>query len=84
LYHGTHEKALEFIFQQGLSKMQRHHVHLSSDIHTALEVGRRRGKPIVLSVAAGDMAKSGFIFYLADNQVWLVDSVPAKYLKIVY
>ena len=44
LYHGTYERALEPIFQQGLNKMQRHHVHLSSDRDTAIKVGHRRDK----------------------------------------
>ena len=61
--------------------MQRHHVHLSNDRSTALEVGRRRGKPVVLEVAASEMARSGFLFWLSDNYVWLVDRLPTKYLK---
>ena len=63
--------------------MQRHHVHLSNDRSTALEVGRRRGKPVVLEVAAGEMARSGFPFFRSDNHVWLVDCVPTKYLKLL-
>jgi putative RNA 2'-phosphotransferase len=39
LYHGTVEKNLDSIFEKGLSKMNRHHVHLSADTETAQKVG---------------------------------------------
>ena len=67
---------------QGLSKMKRHHVHLSADLDTAIKVGQRRGNAIVLEIAAGKMAKSGFKFFRSDNGVWLVDKVPAEYIKL--
>ena len=75
LYQGTHDKALKSITKQGLSKMKRHHVHLSSDRVTAIKVGRRRGKAVILEIAAGKMAESGFKFYR-------VDKVSAEYIKL--
>ncbi|MBP9087274.1 MAG: RNA 2'-phosphotransferase [Kofleriaceae bacterium] len=36
LFHGTYNDALARILVEGLQKMQRHHVHLSADIKTAL------------------------------------------------
>lgn len=41
LYHGTVEKFLDAIAEQGLCKMQRHHVHLSQNQVTASKVGQR-------------------------------------------
>lgn len=81
LYHGTAEKFTAFIFEEGLMKQQRQHVHLSSAIETALEVGRRHGKPFVFEIASHIMFVDGHEFFLSDNGVWLTDSVPAKYLK---
>jgi putative RNA 2'-phosphotransferase len=81
LYHGTAERALESIFKTGLEKRQRHHVHLSMDVNTALAVGSRYGKPVLLMVAAGDMYTDGYSFYMSDNNVWLTNHVPVKYLK---
>lgn len=81
LYHGTVEKFLESIRREGLQKMARHHVHLSADIETAERVGARRGKPIILQVASGDMFAAGFAFYLSGNGVWLTDTVPPKYIN---
>ncbi|MGD1840362.1 MAG: RNA 2'-phosphotransferase [Thermonemataceae bacterium] len=52
LYHGTAEKWLSIIFEEGLKKMNRHHVHLSKDTTTAQKVGARKGKVALLQVAA--------------------------------
>jgi putative RNA 2'-phosphotransferase len=82
LYHGTGEKAIAAIQQTGLEKRSRQHVHLSKDIETAIEVGRRHGKPAVFRVLAGEMHKEGYVFYLSANNVWLTDSVPARFLKM--
>jgi putative RNA 2'-phosphotransferase len=80
LYHGTAERFLASIEQQGLIKGTRHHVHLSADVDTATKVGRRHGKPVVLRIEAGRMRQDGFIFYLSVNGVWLTDRVPVHYL----
>jgi len=80
LYHGTAERNLASIREQGLLKGQRHHVHLSRTRDIAHQVGQRHGKPVVLVVDAKRMCAAGFTFYLTPNQVWLVETVPAKYL----
>ena len=81
LYHGTAQRNVEAILREGLRPMSRQHVHLSQDIATAETVGQRHGKPIVLTVAAGKMAQAGFMFFCADNGVWLTDAVPAEFLS---
>jgi putative RNA 2'-phosphotransferase len=80
LYHGTGERSLASIMQTGLEKRNRQWVHLSADVPTALEVGKRHGKPVVLTVNAATMYKEGCTFYLSANGVWLTESVPPKYL----
>jgi putative RNA 2'-phosphotransferase len=80
LYHGTVEKFLSSILLQGLLKGERHHVHLSATEETARKVGSRRGEPVILSVAAAEMAEMGHLFYRSENGVWLTDHVPAKFL----
>lgn len=82
LYHGTVEKFLEAIKKQGLKKMSRQHVHLSKDRETAIKVGSRRGLPVILIIQANEMNKEGYIFYLSDNDVWLIDEVPVKYIQL--
>lgn len=82
LYHGTARRNLESILQQGLTKMNRQHVHLSADDVTAKQVGSRHGKPVILFIDTARMHEEGFPFYLSENQVWLTDRVPAKYISI--
>jgi len=80
LYHGTAERFLASIKQQGLIKGQRHHVHLSADVDVATKVGQRHGRPVVLKVKAGLMSQEGIVFYLSANGVWLTEHVPVQYL----
>ena len=81
LYHGTGDKTVESIRRQGLSKMSRHHVHLSPDIATAKKVGQRHGRPVVLAIDAKAMSEKGYTFYCSDNGVWLVDFVSPEYIQ---
>ena len=80
LYHGTALQNLESIRSQGLHSGSRNHVHLSDNAVTAMQVGARHGKPVLLEVDAGPMHAAGFDFYISDNGVWLTDSVPRTYL----
>ncbi|TGE04735.1 RNA 2'-phosphotransferase [Hymenobacter fodinae] len=81
LYHGTVAAALPAIWQHGLRKMQRHHVHLSPDEETARRVGSRRGQPVLLAVHAAAMQADGMTFYQSGNGVWLTEQVPPQYLR---
>ena len=80
LYHGTVERFLPSIQAEGLNKGKRHHVHLSRDVETAMKVGARRGRPVILKVDVGGMHTDGHKFYRSTNGVWLTDSVPPRYL----
>jgi putative RNA 2'-phosphotransferase len=77
LFHGTAEGYVDAIREEGLKAMARHAVHLSPDYATAVRVGSRRGRPVVLVVAAGRMAADGHEFFRSENGVWLTDHVPA-------
>ena len=81
LYHGTVPRFLESIRQEGLTKGNRHHVHLSPDVETATKVGQRRGRPVVLVIEAGRMFRDGHKFYQSENGVWLTDAVPPGYIR---
>lgn len=80
LYHGTATRFLESIREQGLKRMQRHHVHLSHETIRTLEVGGRHGKPLLLTIRAGEMHRAGKVFFRSDNGVWLVDHVPPQFI----
>ena len=81
LYPGTPSRFLAAITSQGLLKMQRHHVHLSAETKMTLEVGARRGKPVLLTILAAEMHAAGHVFYRSTNGVWLVEHVPAEFIR---
>jgi putative RNA 2'-phosphotransferase len=82
LFHGTCERFVEAIWRDGLLKMQRHHVHLSDQIATAVKVGERRGKAVIFVVAARRMREEGFEFFRSENGVWLTEHVPCRFLEV--
>jgi putative RNA 2'-phosphotransferase len=83
LYHGTGAKVLGPIFQEGLLRGKRHHVHLSQTVDQAASVGRRRGTPTVIEVDARGMSREGFVFRRSSNDVWLADHVPPRFLRLL-
>ena len=82
LYHGTGEKYVSSINEQGLIPKSRLYVHLSGDEETAHKVGQRHGKPVIYQVKSGDMYRDGHKFFYSVNGVWLTKSVPVKYLSL--
>ncbi len=82
LYHGTADRFLDSIMEDGLKPMNRLYVHLSKDEDTAVKVGKRHGKPVVLKIKAEEMWKDGIKFYLSQNGVWLTKYVNVSYIEI--
>ena len=80
LYHGTASRFVEAIRAAGLLPGSRNHVHLSASRETAVAVGARHGKPVVLTVAAAAMQAQGHVFYVSDNGVWLTQAVPQAFI----
>jgi putative RNA 2'-phosphotransferase len=83
LYHGTSERFLPDIMNEGLKRMRRHHVHLSGDVPTARAVAARRSSPVVLAIAAREMETRGFSFFMTANGVWLTEHVPPDYISLL-
>ncbi|WP_439422963.1 RNA 2'-phosphotransferase [Saccharothrix sp. HUAS TT10] len=81
LFHGTVGRVLPDVLAEGLRPMARHDVHLSATVETAVRVGARRGKPVVLAVDAAAMVADGHEFRVSANGVWLVAAVPPSYLR---
>jgi putative RNA 2'-phosphotransferase len=81
LFHGTATRFLDGIRKVGLQRMQRHDVHLSTETKVTFQVGGRHGKPVLLSIRAGDMHRAGFVFRCSANGVWLVDHVPPQFIE---
>jgi putative RNA 2'-phosphotransferase len=83
LYHGTAAATVPLIMRDGLWPMGRQDVHLSADVETAVRVGARHGRPVVLEVDAAGLAATGHEFRLSANGVWLTDAVPPERLRTV-
>lgn len=64
--------------------MTRQYVHLTDNLDTARNVARRwrDSTPMLLEIDAVAMAGAGIEFFVSENEVWLVKSVPLRYLKI--
>ena len=83
LYHGTARRFLESIKAKGLLPQSRQYVHLSKDIETAENVGRRHnGKPCILIIDATSAWNEGVKFYPGNEKVWLADAIPGRFIKI--
>ncbi len=82
LYHGTADRFMDSIMAEGLKPMSRLYVHLSKDEETAVKVGKRHGRPVVLKIKAEKMWKNGIKFYLSQNGVWLTKYVDVSYIEI--
>src|SRR6266581_7593836 len=76
LYHGTASRFIDSIRKDGLQRMGRHHVHLSAETSITVQVGARHGKPVLLTIHAGEMHRTAHVFYRSANGVWLVEHVP--------
>ncbi|MBP3997138.1 MULTISPECIES: RNA 2'-phosphotransferase [Pseudomonas] len=80
LYHGTAYRFVDSIFKEGLQAGARHYVHLTENKGLAFDVGQRYGSSVVLRVKSHEMFLDGFVFFRAENNVWLISSVPPEYL----
>jgi len=84
LFHGTSPEAAKLIKVDGLRPMGRQYVHLSLDMATAEQVGRRKArKPVLLIVKASDAYANGVAFYCGNDLVWLSGYIPAKFIDEV-
>jgi putative RNA 2'-phosphotransferase len=82
-YHGTVFENIKSIQKHGLKPRSRAHVHLSSDIQTAINVGGRHGDTVVVLEIDGDKMKhDGLKIYKSENNVILTERVPPEYIKL--
>jgi putative RNA 2'-phosphotransferase len=83
LFHGTAAATVPLILRQGLLPMARRDVHLSADHETAVRVGSRHGRPVVLALDAAGLAATGHVFRVSANGVWLSGPVPPQWLRVL-
>lgn len=81
LYHGTTYRFLDSIMKEGLKPMTRQFVHISPDYETAVKVGSRHGKPVILKIRARDFKNDGNELYCSSNGVWQARYVAPEYFE---
>lgn len=81
LFHGTYGAIIPTLKVEGLTRQNRHHVHLSEKRSTAREVGARRGRAVVLEIDCTAMVAKGHSFFRTANGVWLTDAVPPEFIR---
>jgi putative RNA 2'-phosphotransferase len=83
LFHATALKYWDRIKQEGLNKMGRNYVHLSTQKQFALDVAEKKYKSIVLlQVDAVKASAEGVLFYSNDKaSIWLCKHVPPQYIS---
>lgn len=83
LFHGTSPSFLPAIRSSGLLPMGRQYVHLSTDVDTALAVGKRKSKaPTILRVQAKQANEEGVQFYIGNEKVWLADHILPEFIVV--
>ena len=84
LYHGTSRERLNSILREGLKPMQRKFVHLSATVEEAFEVGRRKGKNVVvLKVDVEKLRRAGYKVWRAGKSVYVAKYVPPNCLEVL-
>ena len=84
LYHGTSPKFVKSIMNHGLLKMNRQYVHLSIDLDTAIETGKRKDRnPIIIKVDSKIAYDEGILFYKGSDKVWLSENLLPNFYKII-
>jgi len=83
--HGTNTKAWEIIQTQGLSRMNRNHIHLAQGFPgDAVISGMRHSAQILIYIDLSAALAAGLKFYISANGVVLCEGpIPPKFFKRV-
>lgn len=77
LLHGTKAEYLESIFEKGLLKMARTHVHLTADMELATKRAQTgKGQGVVLTIQP-----KGLKVFKSKNDVYLMEVVPPEIIQ---
>ena len=82
LFHGTSADLVSEIMVEGLLRMSRQFVHLSSDIDWVLRFIANKERWVVFRIPAKAACQEGVVFRKANRHVWLADLVDPRLLQI--
>lgn len=84
VYHGTLPQSLAAIRETGLSRMQRNHIHFTSDAEWS-KLGIRASSTVLIYIDTAKLVEDGYQFYRSKNGVILCAGneqgmIPAQYI----
>jgi len=83
-FYPVTEEEIDMVLEGGLNPIDRKNVHLSGTIEKAIEAGKVRTKePLILKIDGKKAIKDGIKIYQAGNEVYITDSIDAKYISKV-
>jgi putative RNA 2'-phosphotransferase len=83
-YYPVTEEEADIIVEGGLFPIDRTKVHLSGSLEKAVEAGRvRTDEPLILHIDGGKAREDGVKIYHAGKDVYVTDSIDAKYISKV-
>jgi len=83
-YYPVTEEEADIIVEGGLNPIDRKKVHLSGSIEKAIEAGKvRTDDPLILKIDGVKAKKDGVNIYHAGKDVYVTDSIDAKYISKV-
>ena len=84
LYHGTDHRYVDSIMKEGIRRMERTHVCMTTDLSVAEKNGGRRrgGHAVILEIDAKQMREDGVVFFRSKT-LWLTDFVDKKYFRVM-
>jgi putative RNA 2'-phosphotransferase len=85
LFHATASNYWDKIKKEGLHKMKRNYVHLSTNKQGAVEIAAKKYKGILLlQVEALKASENGVLFYSNNRDlIWLCKHIQPQYISII-
>lgn len=84
LYYPTTKEEKDVLLETGLMPSDRKKVHLSRTLVSAIIAGKVRDpEPLIFEVNAKAMTDAEMVIMKAGNTVFVVDSVPPEYLRLM-
>jgi len=89
LYHGTDKLTAEKIMNSSIHTGNRNHVHWTKNLTLANKRASQRSNQtkvegVFIVLDGKKYMGDGNVIYVSENEVYLTDEVPAKYLRIEY
>jgi putative RNA 2'-phosphotransferase len=81
LYHGTAPENVGAIEREGIRPMERKYVHMTTHPATAHRIALRHTQdPVMLKIDAAAAHAAGQRFYHPTDEIYLSDTIPARYV----